>query len=138
MVVHTGIVVHGVSHCPGSAHFCGHLRGHLFLLYKADQRDRTRAARVPRRRLQMSGLVAFIERLTHEIGVPLPRNWKTMPDVELARRFLQGVNEYFYKARAGIGTYVYTDKGELRPLSEFQRFWEAHHQEVLNPRINRD
>ncbi len=83
----------------------------------------------------MKSLVAFIEELTKKIGIPTPTDWQQMSDVEIARRFLKEVNEYFYQTYSGIGTTVVDDE-EFQYFSEFHKFWEANHREILNPRIN--
>jgi len=77
----------------------------------------------------------FIEELNRRMGISLPRVWTDLTEVQLAKRFLEKLNEYFYQTYDGIGKTKFEDE-ELQYFSEFHKFWEAHHQEILNARIN--
>ncbi|MCK4374005.1 MAG: hypothetical protein KAX19_01715, partial [Candidatus Brocadiae bacterium] len=79
----------------------------------------------------------FLSGLNQRMGVPLPEYWETMPELQLAQRFLEGLNEYFFQAYDGIGTTEFQGE-ELLYFSEFHKFWEAHHAEILNARIDRE
>jgi len=79
----------------------------------------------------------FISHLNQQIGIPLPRDWETTTDeIALAQRVLERLNEYFFQTYDGIGTTTLNDK-EYQYFSEFHKFWEAHHAEILNARIDR-
>jgi len=78
----------------------------------------------------------FISHLNRQIGIPLPRDWETITDeIALAQRVLGSLNEYFFQTYDGIGTTTLGDK-EYPYFSDFHKFWEAHHSEILNARID--
>ncbi len=83
----------------------------------------------------MNDFLHFINDINAKIGIALPAEWRTLPDVEIARRFLQGINEYFFQTYEGIGTTDFQGE-ELQYFSEFHKFWEANHEEILNARID--
>src|SRR5581483_7002584 len=58
-------------------------------------------------------------------------------DVTLARRILERLNKYFYVTddRNGIGT---LDGREYKYLPDFHKYWESHHAEIINAKINRE
>jgi hypothetical protein len=58
-------------------------------------------------------------------------------DVTLARRILERLNKYFYQTYDGngIGT---LDKREYEYLPDFHKYWEAHHAEIINAKIDRE
>lgn len=78
---------------------------------------------------------AFIEDLNQRIGISVPGSWTALTEVELAQRFLQKMNEYFFQTYEGIGTTEFNDE-ELQYFSEFHKFWEAKHREILNARVD--
>lgn len=78
----------------------------------------------------------FIENLNKRIDIPLPESWSGLSEVQLAQRFLEKLNEYFFQTYEGIGTTTFRGD-ELQYFSEFHKFWEAHHREILNVRIDR-
>ncbi len=79
----------------------------------------------------------FIASLNQEIGIPLPDDWNTFTDeISLAQRVLERLNEYFFQTYDGIGTTALNDK-EFQYFSEFHKYWEAHHTEIINARIDR-
>lgn len=79
---------------------------------------------------------AFIENLTSEIGIRRPECWGTLSDLEMARRFLKGINRYFFQTYKGIGRVRFQDE-ELQYFSDFHKFWESNHKQILNPQIDR-
>jgi len=85
----------------------------------------------------MESIIGFIERINEEIGITIPSSWKTLSDVDIARRFIQGVNEYFYQTHEGIG-YANFRGEEIQYFSEFHQFWEENHEDIINARINDD
>jgi hypothetical protein len=80
-------------------------------------------------------LVDFIKRLNTQLGIALPADWQLLSDVQISQRFLKEINKYFYQTSSGIGV---TEVGgeTFQYFSEFHRFWQDHHREILNPRIN--
>jgi hypothetical protein len=85
----------------------------------------------------VTSVVEFIERLGKHIGIVLPKDWQKLSDIEVSRRFLQQINEYFYQTFSGIGTTTVGGE-EFQYFSEFHEFWQANHAEILNPRIDRE
>lgn len=57
--------------------------------------------------------------------------------LEDVRFILSKTNEYFYTYREGIGK-TYKLDGYYEYFSEFHKFWEKYHKEVLNPTIDDD
>jgi len=79
----------------------------------------------------------LICQLNQQIGIPLPKDWKNNTDeIILAQTVLERLNEYFYQTYEGIGTTRLNDK-EYQYFSDFHKFWEAHHVEILNAKTNR-
>lgn len=80
---------------------------------------------------------SFISSLNQQIGIPLPTNWKmTADEIHLAQQVLERINQYFFQTYDGIGTTTLNDK-EYQYFSEFHKFWETYHREVLNAEIDR-
>ena len=78
----------------------------------------------------------FVEELNQRMGISLPKSWTNLTEVRLAQRFLEKFNKYFFQTYEGIGTTTFNSE-ELQYFSEFHKFWEAHHKEILNVRIDR-
>jgi len=78
----------------------------------------------------------FIESLNRKMGTSLPKSWSTLSEIQLTQCFLEKLNEYFFQTYEGIGTTTFNGE-ELQYFSEFHKFWEAHHREILNAQINR-
>jgi len=78
----------------------------------------------------------FIETVNRSLGIGLPQSWGDLSEAQIAQRFLAKVNEYFFQTYEGIG-YTTFDEDELRYFSEFHKYWEAHHPEILDPKIDR-
>jgi hypothetical protein len=77
----------------------------------------------------------FIERIGTDAHLTLPPHWQELDDVELAKQFLATANQFFFQTHANIGTTPF-EGSELAYFSDFHRFWEKHHHEVINARIN--
>ncbi|NMX22048.1 hypothetical protein C5S30_06385 [ANME-1 cluster archaeon GoMg4] len=77
----------------------------------------------------------FIKELNYKIGIPLPESWAALNEVQIAQRFLEKLNEYFFQTYEGIGTTTFNNE-ELQYFSEFHEFWEIHHKEILNVKID--
>lgn len=77
----------------------------------------------------------FIETVNHSLGIGLPESWASLSESQIAQRFLAKVNEYFFQTYEGIG---YTNFGddELPYFSEFHKYWETHHPQILDPKID--
>ena len=55
--------------------------------------------------------------------------------IDQVRFIISKTNEYFYTYEDGIGTtYILEDDYEY--FSEFHKFWEKYHDQILNPKIN--
>jgi hypothetical protein len=85
----------------------------------------------------MMSLVKFITEVNQRIGIVLPSSWPKEDEIEIARRFIEKVNEYFFQTYPGIGITHALDDEEFQYFSEFHKFWETHHQEILNVRFSR-
>ena len=83
----------------------------------------------------MGDFLNFVEDLNAKMGIALPSSWSKLGEIEIARRFLARLNEYFYQTYEGIGS-IRIDDEEFRYFSEFHKFWEKHHDEVLNVRVD--
>lgn len=84
----------------------------------------------------MGNFLQFITELNQRINITLPESWSDLSEVQLAQRFLERLNEYFYQTHEDIGTTTFNGE-ELQYFSEFHKFWETHHKEILNARIDR-
>jgi len=83
----------------------------------------------------MTNFLDFVRQLNARIGISLPDGWTGLTEAQLAQRFLEKLNEYFFQTYAGIGITIFEDD-EFQYFSEFHKFWEAHHREILNARID--
>jgi hypothetical protein len=83
----------------------------------------------------LNSLTQFIIQTNKRIGIDLPEKWQKLSEIEIAKRFLSSANEFFFQAHAGLGVTQFRGE-ELDYFSEFHKFWEAHHAEVLNARID--
>jgi len=77
----------------------------------------------------------FIEQVGTDAHLTLPATWLDLNEVDLAQRFLSVANRYFFQTYNGIGSANF-EGSEFAYFSDFHRFWEEHHKEVLNARIN--
>lgn len=79
----------------------------------------------------------FVAEIASRSGIPLPPGWQTCTDeVTLAQKVLERLNEYFFQTYDGIGTTTFNDR-EYQYFSEFHKFWESHHVEILNVKIDK-
>jgi hypothetical protein len=83
----------------------------------------------------VNSLVEFVTSINGKIGINLPKEWAKLPEIEIARRFLSGVNEYFFQTHRDLGTTTFQDQ-EFQYFSAFHKFWEAHHEKILNVRVD--
>jgi hypothetical protein len=80
----------------------------------------------------------FIVGLNRELGISIPADWETITDeIILAQRVLEKLNEYFFQTYDDIGTTKLNDK-EYQYFSDFHKYWEAHHAEIINAKIDRE
>lgn len=84
----------------------------------------------------MNSIVKFIMDVNERVGISLPRSWPQDNEVEVARCFIEKLNEYLFQTYEGIGTTRALDDEEFQYFSEFHKFWEAHHKEILNVRLS--
>lgn len=82
-------------------------------------------------------LLGFIQEINKRIGFELPSDWQHLPEVEVSRRFLAGVNEYFFQTHKGIGTTRFQGE-ELQYFSEFHKFWEKNHAAILDAQVSEE
>ena len=85
---------------------------------------------------QLQAFIEFIETINRSSGVLLPDHWRSLPDVEIVRRFLSGINRYFFQTRSDLGRLHCLDE-EFQYFSEFHRFWESHHKEIIGAEVDR-
>jgi len=83
----------------------------------------------------MGTFVQFVLEVNQRMGIPMPQSWSNLPEVELAQCFLERLNAYFFQTYEGIGNTTFNGE-ELQYFSEFHKFWETHHREILNARID--
>jgi len=84
----------------------------------------------------MTSIVKFIAEVNQRIGIALPSSWPKADEIEIARRFIEKLNEYLFQTYRGIGITHALDDEEFQYFSEFHKFWEAHHREILNVRFS--
>lgn len=61
----------------------------------------------------------------------------TTSNIEKQRNFLSELNEFLYTTYEGIGETELIGM-QFEYLSEFHKFWEKNHREILNPKINNE
>jgi len=83
----------------------------------------------------MGSFFQFVTEINESIGVSLPSSWCRLSEIELAQKFLTKANEYFFQTYEDIGTTTFNGD-ELQYFSEFHKFWEEYHREIVNARIN--
>lgn len=83
----------------------------------------------------MNSLIEFVAQLNQRMGITLPDDWQKLGATEISRRFLSGLNEYFFQTSTELGATVFQDQ-EFQYFSAFHKFWEANHKEILNARID--
>jgi len=77
----------------------------------------------------------FLFELSTSMGATVPEAWQTTSEAELASIFLSKLNAYFFQTYRGIGLAEFEDE-ELQYFSDFHRFWEGNHREILNAHID--
>lgn len=84
----------------------------------------------------MEDFVQFIEDINAQIGINMPQRWQILPNIEIAQRFLRGINQYFFQTYKELGKTSFQGE-ELQYFSAFHKFWEGNYEAILNARINR-
>jgi hypothetical protein len=80
-------------------------------------------------------LIRFIQDTNRRIGISLPEKWSDCSEVEIGRLFLQGLNTFLFQTYDAIGTTSFEGE-EVQYFSEFHRYWEVNHEELLQPEID--
>jgi hypothetical protein len=81
----------------------------------------------------MDSFSKYFKSLLEKIGCD-KKNDLTISEI---RSILSKTNEYFYAFQKGLGqTFILDDYYEY--FSEFHKFWEKHHRQILNPTIDED
>jgi hypothetical protein len=78
-----------------------------------------------------------ITHFQHQTGITLVDDWgKITDDVALARHILERLNAHFHQTYDG--NVVSTLNGdEYQYLPDFHKYWESHHPEIINAKIDR-
>jgi len=72
-----------------------------------------------------------------QTGILLVNDWDTITDdVTLARRVVERINAHFFQTYEGIVISILNEK-EFQYFPDFHKYWEAHHAEIINGRIDR-
>jgi hypothetical protein len=82
-------------------------------------------------------LCNIIANFQNETGRILVEDWRTFADdIALARLLLERLNSHFFQTDEGVGISI-LDAREFQYLPDFHKYWEAHHAEIINARIDR-
>lgn len=81
----------------------------------------------------MESFNTFFKSVIDKSGVSLSRDLS----IDETRNIISKINEYFFTNYEGIG-YTHILDGDFEYFSEFHKFWEKYHEQVLNPRIDED
>ncbi|MEW6240020.1 MAG: hypothetical protein AB1564_04355, partial [Chloroflexota bacterium] len=83
-------------------------------------------------------LRSSIEHFQNQTGVSLIVDWsKVTDDVMLARYILERLNAHFHETYDGNGVGT-LDHQEYQYIPDFHKYWEVHHAEIINAKINRE
>jgi hypothetical protein len=78
----------------------------------------------------------FISTLNKKIGIAMPDEWLNSTDeIIIAQSFLEKINEYFFQTYDNIGMTTLNEK-EYQYFSDFHKYWEEHHAEIINAKID--
>ncbi len=79
----------------------------------------------------------FLEKFQQKTGILLIEDIQPVTDdVILARRILERLNKHFYQTYEGIGIGTLDEK-EYQYLPDFHKYWQNHHQEIINAHVDR-
>ena len=84
----------------------------------------------------MESFMGFIKDVNQRMSISLPSSWGDLSEIQLARIFLKKLNEYFFQTYKGIGTTTFNGE-ELQYFSDFHKFWEENHKEILKVSVDR-
>ena len=79
----------------------------------------------------------FIETINKEIGISSPISWNNFSEIQFAQFFLKTLNEFFFETYDGIGVTTFNGE-EVKCFSEFHKFWEKNHKDIINTKINKE
>ena len=79
----------------------------------------------------MNSFNNFFRSLLQELNIPLEKEIQ----ISEMRQIISKINQYIYTNYDKIGTTFILDE-EFEYLSEFHKFWERNHREILNPQID--
>ena len=79
----------------------------------------------------------FIETINKEIGISSPISWTNFSEIQFAQFFLKTLNEFFFETYDGIGVTTFNGE-EVKCFSEFHKFWEKNHKDIINTKINKE
>jgi len=79
----------------------------------------------------------FARRIAEKIGMEVPSNWKSMDEIQVARRFLDGINRYLYQKKSELGA-TEVNGEEFHYFSAFHKYWESAHKDILNLRVSEE
>jgi hypothetical protein len=87
----------------------------------------------------MSTFLQFLIELAAHLGIKISieeikKNAKN--ESELVSHVLNEINRYFYQTHEGIGATSFNGEN-IQYFSEFHKYWEVHHKEILNIQINK-
>lgn len=80
----------------------------------------------------MNSLINFFKGLMDIVRVELDEDLLKLPE---QRKIISKLNEYLYTNYEGIG-FTYALDRDFEYFSEFHKFWEINHKEILNPQID--
>ena len=81
----------------------------------------------------MDSFSHFINSLLSNIKI----NYNNQLAIEQVRNAISKINEYFYTIKPDIGSTKVMEQN-FEYFSEFHKFWEGHHEEILDPQIVED
>ncbi len=83
----------------------------------------------------MGSFISFIRSINEKMGITLPSSIEQKNEIQTAQIFLERMNEYFFQTFKAIGKTSFQGE-ELQYFSEFHKFWEENHKEIINVKID--
>lgn len=77
----------------------------------------------------------FLIELCREMGIQPPEMEEIPSEILIARSVVSRINEFFFQSYNDIGNTQFNGEN-LQYFSDFHRFWEANHKQILDPRID--
>lgn len=79
----------------------------------------------------------IVENFQNKTGKILLDDWETiLDDIVFARLLLERLNSHFFQIEEEVGISA-LDRIEYQYLPAFHKYWETHHPEIINARIDR-